>query len=307
MDLENLPVSEKQRVESSSLDQDQLISKKMALTPEESEDFLKESLKKIDSKPAVQAHPAKADDAVTTEKNYFSAIEEKAKELFEKNLFSQAESLLQALHTHRLGSASTYSLQASCYHQKNQFKKALALYQRALALDPLYLEALLNLSLLCFDLGDYKKAVVYYNKVRQILAQKQENQWKSDMAYRHLQLAQNYYSKSYYHESLLEFLKARSYIKKSKSLPLHLKVIRCLWKLNRRGEAVQKLLTLKRENPRSVDVLLLLGEFYFYMKKITFAILEWERVLKLDSKNTQALKWLSKTQNIQSVEENHFA
>ena len=307
MDLENFPVSEKQRVESSSLDQDQLISKKMGLTPEESEDLLKESLKKLEDKTAVQAPSAQADNALTTENNYFSAIEEKAKELFEKNLFSQAESLLQALHTRRLGSASSYSLQASCYHQKNQFKKALALYQRALALDPLYLEALVNLSLLCFDLGDYKKAVIYYNKARQVLAQKQENQWKSDMAHQHLQLAQNYYNKSYYHESLLEFLKARPYIQKSKSLPIHLKVVRCLWKLNRKGEAVQKLVALKRENPRSVDVLLLLGEFYFYMKKITFAILEWERVLRLDSKNTQALEWLSKTQNIQSVEENHFA
>ena len=303
MDLKDLPVSEKQTPFS---EQDQLISKKMGLTSEEFERALttKPVPEKLNNE---TVSPEKIENSPTTEENYFSAIEEKSRELFEKNLFSQAESLLQALHTRRLGSSVTYSLQASCCHQQNQFKKALTLYERALSLDPLHLETLLNLSLLRFDLGDYKKAVFYYNKTRQVLAQTKEDQWKSYMADQHLQLAQNYYNKSCYRESLLEFLKARPYIKKSKSLPVHLKVIRCLWKLNRKSEALKKLSALKRENPRSIDVLLLLGEFYFYMKKITFAILEWERVLKLDSKNTQALEWLSKTQNIQSVEENHFA
>lgn len=45
-----------------------------------------------------------------------------------------------------------------------------------------------------------------------------------------------------------------------------------------------------------------MGDFYFDVKKITFAISQWEHVLKIDSKNQKALKKLSKTQNIQSVE-----
>ena len=88
---------------------------------------------------------------------------------------------------------------------------------------------------------------------------------------------------------------------------MDLSIIRCLWKLDRKSEAIYQLLQTKKNHPLSVEVSLLLGEFYFQSRKIPQAILEWERVLYMDPKNKRALKFLSHTQNIQSVQEGDLA
>jgi len=92
----------------------------------------------------------------------FQSIEEKAKDLFDKNLYSQAITLLKTLHAKGLGSADSYALLGASYHQKNEFKKAVTAYKRALELDPSHLECLTNLSLLRLDLGDYERGKLVY-------------------------------------------------------------------------------------------------------------------------------------------------
>jgi len=88
---------------------------------------------------------------------------------------------------------------------------------------------------------------------------------------------------------------------------LDLSIIRCLWKLDRKAEAIHQLLQAKRNHPLSIEVSLLLGEFYFQSRKVPQAILEWERVLFMDPKNKKALKFLAHTQNIQSIQEKDLA
>ena len=235
----------------------------------------------------------------------FQSIEEKAKDLFEKNLYSQAVTILKTLHAKGLGSANSYALLGASYHQQNEFKKAVRAYKRALELDPSHIECLMNLSLLRLDLGDYERGKLVYKRAYKAYFEKTQDKWEKYIAEQHIQSGQAYFNKGYFHEALLEFLKASS--KKSSVLSLDLLIIQCLWKLDRKREAVHQLLQIKRNHPLSVDVSLLLGEFYFQSRKIPQAVLEWERVLYMDPKNKKALKFLSHTQNIQSVQEGDLA
>ena len=235
------------------------------------------------------------------QKATFDSIEVEARELFEQNFVSQAESLLLALHTKGLGTSQSYSLLGACYHQRNLFKKALECYNQSLKMEPLNCESLMNLSLLRLDLGDYQKGYIPYKKAFYTHFQNKEKEWKRSVAEQHYQFGMRYYDQGYYHEALLEFLKVVPVFKNI--IPINLYIIRCLWNLNQKKRAFQKLQELEKKYPQSTDVLLVLGEFYFQVQKITLAISKWERVLKMDSQNKVALKWLSKVQDIQSVEE----
>ena len=236
---------------------------------------------------------------------YFSSVEKKARDLFEQNLFSQAETMIHHLHHKGLGSAVTYCLLGNCHYQKNQFKKALLAYKKSLEINASHIESLLNLSLLRFDLGDYEQGSWLYNKAMQVISDQTETEWKTKIAEGHVSTGICYFNKGYYHEALLEFLKAKPHQKNSVSFELQ--VIQCLWKLNRKKEALTQTQTLKKKHPLNVSILVLLGEFYFELKRVTHAILEWERVLRLDPKNKVAIQWLSKVQYIQSVKGDHFA
>lgn len=235
----------------------------------------------------------------------FKNIQQTVQDLFDKNLLKQAEKLLSALHAKGWGTDETYCLLGVIYYQQNQFKKSLLAYKKALEKNSSHLESLVNLSLLRLDLGDYDKGFFVYKKAMECLFQNKENQWKQYITRRHLHSGQVYFQRGYYHEALLEFLKACP--DQNKPLKVNINIIRCLWNLDRKHEAFQKLLNLKKLNPVSIPVALLLGEFYFHVRKIPLAINEWEKVLRFDPDNQQAIHWLSKVQNIQSVKEGPLA
>ena len=288
MDLETIKENLELQNSAPQEDQDALISKKTAPLEE-----ILSTKEKTPVKNKKTAH------------RYFQSIEEKAKDLFAKNLYSQAVTLLKTLHTKGLGSADSYALLGASYHQQNKFKKAVSAYKQALELDPSHLECLCNLSLLRLDLGDYVRGKLVYKRAYKTYFESTQNKWEQYIAEQHIQSGQAYFKKGYFHEALLEFLKASP--KKGHLLSLDLLTIQCLWKLDRKSEAIHQLLQTKRNHPLSIEVSLLLGEFYFQSRKIPQAILEWERVLYMDPKNKKALKFLAHTQNIQSVQEGGLA
>ena len=239
-------------------------------------------------------------DFSAVKKSPLQEIERQAEELVEKKLFSSAEELLTELHGQGLGSAGTYCLLAVVHCRQNQFKKALFSYKKALEKDPEHLESLINLSLLRLDIGDYERGFLVYRKALNIVEKKQNNQWQNYMAKQHLEGGEVYFKKGLLHEALLEFLKSAGHYA-SAPLDLELKITECLWNLNRKKEAFEKLLLIKKKNPLSLKPSLKLADYYFQMKDITSAVMEWERVLRFEPQNAKARLGLEKAQNIQSV------
>lgn len=277
-------------------EEDQLIEKKMIL----SKSSYSTSERKEDSKRG-------GESSEYTKLNTLKNIEQKAKELFSRNLYFQSANVLTSLHSKGLGTASTYSLLASAYHQQNHFKLALENYKKALELDPSYEEALWNLSLLRLDLGDYERGYNVFHRARHCSYLHKEDQWRQFISEQHLKVAKAYYDKGYYHEALLELLKSNPHTNEDPPLSIHLQLIKCLWNLDRKREAIEKLLLLRKKLPRCLEVSFLLGNYYYKSKKMTLAIHEWERILKLDPHNKKAMELLSQTQTSYNFKEEYNA
>ena len=197
MDLETTKETELQpsfTPQKNQEDQDALISKTTAPLEELLSHKEETSIERSVSPKPIQSH--------------FQSIEEKAKDLFEKNLYPQAVTLLKTLHAKGLGSANSYALLGASYHQQNEFKKAVEAYKRALELDPSHLECLTNLSLLRLDLGDYARGKLVYKRAYKAYFESTQTKWEKYIAEQHIQSGQAYLNKGYVHEALLEFLKA---------------------------------------------------------------------------------------------------
>ena len=237
--------------------------------------------------------------ALKEKKSPLKEIEEETRSLIEKKLISEAEELLIELHGQGVSSAGTYCLLAGIHCRQNKFKKALFSYKKALEKNPEHLESLINLSLLRFDLGDYERGVLVYKKALNVREKKQNDQWQNYIAKRHIQSGEVYFKRGFWHEALLEFLKASG--RGFSPLPLELKITECLWRLGRKKEALEKLLLIRKKNPISLRPGLLLAEYYFQMRNMTSAVMEWERILRFEPRNQEARLGLEKAQNIQSV------
>lgn len=300
MDFEKTDLQFNQNLSTDLSDnKDHLIKKYMSLDSAlESES---DSTRSTQSSLIDEAQKTKPDSSI------FQNIEDKARGMFDKGLFDGVISILASLHAKSLGTPPTYCLLATAYHQKNLFKQARENYKKALELDPNHVESLVNISILRLDLGDYERGMLSFNRAHSQIQLQEESQWKAYISKQHLNSANAYYDRGYYHESLLEFLKAYVDVEHMMPPSVQLRIIRCLWKLDKKSEAVNKLIALRKAHPTDCDTSLLLGYFYFQANKITAAIHEWERVLKIEPKNKRAIKYLAEIHHIQSVEENSFA
>lgn len=93
-------------------------------------------------------------------------IQEKIKIYLSVNRFSAAESLLiESLDD--LGELSNLrNLLGLVYHKQSKFSSAIVEFKKALELNPKYIEASLNLSILYCDLGLYKQGEEQYQNLR---------------------------------------------------------------------------------------------------------------------------------------------
>src|SRR3989338_8909357 len=83
---------------------------------------------------------------------------EQGKIFFKNQAYKKAESIFLRLLSNRHEFADICNMLGVIYHQTSQFGKAISYFQKALKINPNYTEALLNLSVLYNDLGDYKQA-----------------------------------------------------------------------------------------------------------------------------------------------------
>ena len=226
----------------------------------------------------------------------FKNVELQARELFSQKQDLAAERLLCALHAKGAGSAESLHLLGSIEYNRGDLSKAKAHYKKALSQNPEHLETLSCLALICLDTGEYEEGFFFYRKAHEKLLQNKTDSWAESMASQHLTLGKAYFEKKLWHEALYEFLKA--YPRKKHPLIVDVYIVQCFMNLGRKGEAFKKLMDLKRKHPVAISVCLLLGDFYWEVKKYTLAINEWERVLRFDPHNEEVLPRLKKAQDL---------
>ncbi len=84
------------------------------------------------------------------------------KEHFERGDWSLSAGHLEQVVARGASFADVHHMLGVCYHQLGEFAAAQICFERALEVNPGYVEASLNLAILCNDLGQYEKAQTVY-------------------------------------------------------------------------------------------------------------------------------------------------
>jgi len=93
---------------------------------------------------------------------------EQGKTLFRNQDYQKAERTLLRVTSLHHGYADVFNMLGMIYHQGGEFSKSIAHFKKALKINPTYTEALLNLSILYNDIGEYKLSKQLLNKSKKI-------------------------------------------------------------------------------------------------------------------------------------------
>jgi tetratricopeptide (TPR) repeat protein len=84
------------------------------------------------------------------------------KDQFHRGDYAAAASIFEQVIARGAAYADVHHLLGLIYHQMGEFESALRSLERALEINPNYVEAALNLAILCNDVGQYERAQQYY-------------------------------------------------------------------------------------------------------------------------------------------------
>src|SRR3954465_13438674 len=136
----------------------------------------------------------------------------KAREHYQKRELDKADYLLREVVEHSDNFADVHDMLGVIAHSRGDLPAAQRYFERAVAINPSYTEALLNLAVTYNDLGKYDQARDVYVKVRKLGSGTTGVQLdpfaRGKIANMHADLGQAYADTGLLHEAIEEYLKA---------------------------------------------------------------------------------------------------
>jgi len=145
-------------------------------------------------------------------------------------------------------------------------------------------------------MGYYDKAKQAYEKAILLSSQSKEQNWKQEIAEKHLKTAETYLKKNELKAALGECIKSLRFHPDQPATQI--KVASLFWKLKQKKIAEQYLRKFINTKPQNIKARLLLAQWYFESRQIPQAINEWENILRTNPNNKEAKDCLLKTQNL---------
>lgn len=206
---------------------------------------------------------------------------EQGKEHFKNQAYKKAESLLLKVVASKHQFADVFNMLGIIYHQTGQFNDAIDYFKKALAINNHYTEAMLNLSVLYNDLGDYKHAkelVEKFKKDNKKTSGHMDPFIKSKLANKHAEVADMYRGVGLYKEAINEYGLALALAPTYHDIRTKMGI--CLRELGKKPEALKEFLKIVKDKPGYADANLQLGITYFSMNKKKEAKLAWTKLAK---------------------------
>lgn len=217
---------------------------------------------------------------------------EEGKRHFESRNYERAEQLF--LKTLKGGAryADVLNMLGVLYHAQGKFNDSIACFQQALSINPNYTEAILNLTVLRNDLGEYKEAKALYKRIQQ--KQKKPDGMnpvlRGKIANMHSGIADTYAGIGHLKEAIEEYKKALALCPDYKDIKTKLGI--CYRENNQKEQAIKELSEITRKFPDYLPARIQLGLSYYVTGKVKPASKEWEEVLKRDKENETARLYL---------------
>ncbi len=215
------------------------------------------------------------------------------KEHYDKNEHDRAEPVLREILTHSGADfADVHNMLACILHKRGELEPAEQHFERAVAINPRYTEALINLAVTYNDLGKYEAAQSVYSRIRDLEAKDgmPDSFAAGKIANMHAAVAHAYMDAGCRPQAIEELRKAVELC--PSFADLHVK----LGSLYREGGALE----MAREhyaaactaNPRYVPARVLLGATLLALGNADEAMAEWRASLAIDPANPKAKMYL---------------
>jgi len=219
-------------------------------------------------------------------------------ESFSKNDYQEAEKHLAAFAQEVAHFADVWQMLGVIYHEQGKFNRAVECFEKALAINPQYTEALLSLAVTYNDLGQYDKAQTLYANAKrggETAGTKEQAALpdpfvRGKIANMHSELGDVYRSIGLQNEAITEYQKA---LKLRPDFPdIRTKMAQALHDQGKKEQALKELMEIKRSRPDYLLARINLGVTHYSMGRVDEAIREWKEVLQEDPENKKALMYL---------------
>ena len=174
----------------------------------------------------------------------------RAKDAYERGDYNQAEKLCVEILKDHSDFADLYCVLATIYHEKGRLTDSVRLFEKAVEINPGYLEARMNLVVAYNDLGQYERA---QDQVVEIKKQTLEGEGKMDMLTRnrlanmHARTGDLYSKVNFHFDAAKEYEKALAL--RPQFVDIKVKLAIAFRKLGRIGESMRQLEESLNMNP----------------------------------------------------------
>ncbi len=209
---------------------------------------------------------------------------------YEKGELALAEPLLAQVVEANDGFADVHNMLGVIAHARGDIASAERHLTRAVAINPAYTEALLNLAVTCNDAGKYDEARTIYARVHELgsgtSAVTLDPFARGKLANMHADVAQAYAEVGLPRDAILEYERAIALCPSFADLRTRLGTLyRDLGELGRAREQYQ---AARAANPRYAPARVQLGVTLLQLGDTDAALAEWRHVLELDPDNQRA-------------------
>lgn len=208
--------------------------------------------------------------------------------------YDEAESLLLRVVDRTAAYANVHNMLGFIASQRNASEKAVALFRRALSLNPNYTEARINLVLTLANMGAYDQAVQEAAKLEKLEPADPKKLGlgvRGKLANAHADLGRRYHELGLYAEAVAEYDKALSLCPTFPDIHIR-RAVSCR-ELGLYAQAKGSILRALELKPNYVDAYVNLGVLYQRLGHLTDAEKTWKRALKLDPNHRLARIYLS--------------
>lgn len=222
---------------------------------------------------------------------------EEARSAFIEGDYATAEPILNQPTLLNSKNPEVLQMLATIYYDQGKFNKAIATFKRALEIEPGYTDAAVGLSIILNDIGRYDDAKKIFEDAKaQLDAKKQINEpnINEKFAAKHAELADMYLQFKRFDESVEQYQKAVSL--STKKLELNLRLAECYVQAGQKDRAIKELKSMLQADPRLTAPRLKLGLILYNSHHIAEAVDQWENILRYDSKNQEAIRYLKMAQ-----------
>jgi tetratricopeptide (TPR) repeat protein len=219
------------------------------------------------------------------------------REHYEKREYTKAEAFLTKVLKHSDAFADVHNMMGVIHHDRGRLELAKEAFERALALNPRYTEAALNLVVTYNDLKRYEDAQRVYQQVLTFASSADtiEPYARGKIANLHAEVAQAYFDVGMYNEASQEYRRAINLCPDFADLRLKLANVYRQW-----GEPVAAKLELEeavRIKPSYVSARISLGVLQMMLGHVKEAVEQWNEVVQREPDNKAALMYLRMAEN----------